>query len=203
MLQMWQIPRERVHVVIRDNVANMAKAMHEGGLPTLPCMAHTLQLAVHDRLLAQRMTTDILAMGRRIIGHLKHLSQAYCAFQDVQQQLGQNIKKFQQDMTTQWNSSYYMFQSLLEQKFALAAFGAEHEIPASFSSNQWGLIENIIKILKPFEELTRGLSSSTASAADVIPSVMALKWCLSRDAPSDQGVGTTKAKLLRAVTRWD
>ena len=61
MLQTWQIPRERVHVVLRDNAANMAKAMREGVLPTLPCMAHTLQLAVKDGLLAQRMITDILA----------------------------------------------------------------------------------------------------------------------------------------------
>lgn len=94
-----------------------------------------------------------------------------------------------------------MLQSLLEQKCALAAYGAEHEVPASFNANQWGLIENIITILEPFEELTRAISSSTASAADVIPSVLALKRFLSRDAPSDRGVGTAKAELLRAVTR--
>ncbi len=45
------------------------------------------------------------------------------------------------------------------------------------------------------------ISSSTASATDVIPSVMALKLFLSRDAPSDHGVGTAKAELLRAVIR--
>ncbi|XP_078023607.1 zinc finger BED domain-containing protein 4-like [Epinephelus lanceolatus] len=173
MLQVWQIPRERVHVVLRDNAANMAKAMREGGLPTLPRMAYTLQLAVHDGLLAQRMVSDILATGRRIIGHFKRSPQA----------------------------SYYMLQSLLQQKRALAAFGAEHEVLASFNSNQWGLIENILKILEPFEELTRAISTSTASAGDVIPSVMALKWFLSRYSPTDHGVGTTKAELLRAVTR--
>lgn len=163
-------------------------------------MAHTLQLVIHDGLLAQRMITDILATGRRIIGHFKRSPQAYCAFHDVQQQVGQNIKKFQQDITTRWNRSFYMLQSLLEQKRTLAAYGAEHEVPASFNANQWGLIENIT-ILEPFEELTRAIRSSTASAADVIPSVLALKRFLSRDAPSDRGVGTAKAELLRAVTR--
>jgi len=105
-------------------------------------------------------------------------------------------KKFQQEMTTQWNSSYYMLQCLLQQKRTLAAlaFGDEHEVPASFNSNQWGLIE----ILEPFKELTRAISTSTASAADVIPSVMSLKRSLSRDSPSDHGVGTTKAELLKA-----
>ncbi|XP_049926247.1 zinc finger BED domain-containing protein 4-like [Epinephelus moara] len=147
------------------------------------------------------MVSDILATGRRIIGHFKRSPQAYCAFHDVQLQLGQDVKKFQQDVATRWNSSYYMLQSLPQQKRALAAFGAEHEVPASFNSNQWGRIENILKILEPFEELTRAISTSTASAADVIPSVMALKRFLSRDSPSDHGVGTTKAELLRAVTR--
>lgn len=145
LLQVWQIPRERVHVVLRDNAANMAKVMREGGLPTLPCMAHTLQLAVHDGLLAQCIVSDILATGRCIIGHFKRYPQVYCAFHDVQLQLGQDVRKFQQDVATRWNSSYYMLQSLLQQKRALAAFGAEHEVPASFNSNQWGLIENMLQ----------------------------------------------------------
>ena len=51
--------RERVHVVLRDSAANMEKSTREGGLPTLPCMAHACQLAVHDGLLAQRMISDI------------------------------------------------------------------------------------------------------------------------------------------------
>ncbi len=79
MLQTWQILSERVHVVLRDNAANMAKAMREAGLPTLPCMLHTHQQAVHGGLLAQRMITDILATGRHIISHFKCSPQAYCA----------------------------------------------------------------------------------------------------------------------------
>ncbi|KAJ8375482.1 hypothetical protein SKAU_G00060620 [Synaphobranchus kaupii] len=50
------------------------------------------------------------------------------------------------------------------------------------------------------EELTKEISSSSASAADVIPSVMALKCFLGKDVASDHGVKTTKATLLQAVT---
>ncbi len=42
MLQTWQIPGERVHVILQDNATNMAKAMQEVGLSTSPCMVHTL-----------------------------------------------------------------------------------------------------------------------------------------------------------------
>lgn len=61
-----------MHVVLRDNGRNMAKAMMEFGVASLPCMAHTLQLAVHDGVLSQRSVADVVAMGRRIIGHFKH-----------------------------------------------------------------------------------------------------------------------------------
>ena len=62
-----------------------------------------------------------------------------------------------------------MLQSLLEQKRALHAYVADYELPATFSPNQWSLIENLLTILKPFEEVTRDNSKSCANAADVIP----------------------------------
>lgn len=40
-------------------------------------------------------------------------------------------------------------------------------------------------VLKPFEELTRKVSSSTASAADVIPAVTVLKRILAKENEAD------------------
>lgn len=44
MFQTWSIPKSSVHVVLRDNAKNMVKAMSDANLPSLPCVAHTLQL---------------------------------------------------------------------------------------------------------------------------------------------------------------
>ena len=52
-----------VHVVLHDNAKNMIKAMNDAGLPSLPCVAHTLQLAVDEGLLAQRSVADAVAVG--------------------------------------------------------------------------------------------------------------------------------------------
>lgn len=41
------IPKVKVHIVVRDNERNMAKAAVEFGVLSLPCMVHTLQLAVN------------------------------------------------------------------------------------------------------------------------------------------------------------
>ncbi len=49
MLQTWGIHKSAVHVVLQDNAKNMMKAMSDAELPSLPCVAHTLQLAVNER----------------------------------------------------------------------------------------------------------------------------------------------------------
>lgn len=198
MFQSWNIPKEKVHVILRDNARNMVRAMQDAGFPSLGCMAHTLQLAVHEGVLSQRSVNDIIATGRRIVGHFKHSPLAYSR---LQTQLGQPIKRLQQDVSTRWNSTFYMLQSLLEQKRALGAYGADYDLPATFTANQWGLMENMISLLEPFEELTKEISSSSASAADVIPSVMALKRLLGKSVATDHGVKTSKSTLLDAVNK--
>lgn len=91
--------------------------------------------------------------------------------------------------------------SLLEQKLSLSAYAADYELPCSFTSNQWKLIENMTSLLAPFEELTQQISSSSATAADVIPSIKSLTRLLEKTAESDHGVKTSKTTLLEAVRR--
>lgn len=64
----WKIPKEKTHVVVRDNACNISKAMMEFGVRSLPCMAHTLQLAVHAGVLAQRSIAEVVAVGKRVVG---------------------------------------------------------------------------------------------------------------------------------------
>lgn len=104
----WGIPKEKVHVILRDNARNMEKGMKDADLPSLPCMAHTLQLAVSEGILSQRTISDILAAGRRIVGHFKHSPLAYSRLHALQTKLGQPQKRLQQDVPTRWNSSFYM-----------------------------------------------------------------------------------------------
>ncbi|KAB5526077.1 hypothetical protein PHYPO_G00147550 [Pangasianodon hypophthalmus] len=175
--------------------------MRYANLPSLPCMADSLQLAVAEGVMSQRSIADLIASGRRIVGHFKHSLLAYSRLQSIQKQLGQPIKRLQQDVPTRWKSTVYMLQSLLEQKRALCAYGADYDLPSMFTGSQWKLVENMISLLVPFEELTQQISSSTASAADVIPSIRALTRLLEKTAETDHGVKTLKATLLEAVQK--
>lgn len=205
MFLAWGIPQRKVHVILRDNARNMEKAMRDALYPSLPCMAHTLQLAVHEGILAQRTIKDIIAMGRRIVGHFKHSQLSYSklfAIQKVVNGPDQQPKRLQQDVPTRWNSTVAMLKSLLEQKRALCSYAADYDdLPPLFTGSQWKLVENVITVLEPFEELTNKISKATASAADVIPNVRALIRLLEKTQDTDHGVKTTKDTVLDAVKR--
>ncbi|XP_053571558.1 uncharacterized protein LOC128661312 [Bombina bombina] len=181
MLQTWAIPKGSVHVVVRDNAKYMIKGMEDAGLPSISCVAHTLQLAVSEGLLSQCSISDAVGVGRRIVGHFKHSNLAYSRLQDIQIQLGQPIKRLQQDVQTRWNSTFYMLQSLIEQKQALGVYVSEHELPATITANQWNLMEKMLNILGPFEELT---CQRVLSKVD-----------------EDHGIKTMKSTLLAALQK--
>ena len=199
MLANWNITKDQVHVVLRDNARNMIKAMDECGLASLGCVAHTLQLAVNEAVLSQRSIADCVAISRKIVGHFKHSNVATSRLQDLQKQLGTKEARLQQDVATRWNSTFYMLTSLLQQKRVLAAYAVEFDLPAFLSPNQWALIENILTILDPCEQLTKNMSSAAATAADVIPSIEALKRLLNKTVATDHGIKTSKTTLLQAV----
>ncbi|KAI2643098.1 Zinc finger BED domain-containing protein 4 [Labeo rohita] len=162
MFDTWHIDQPKGHAIVSDNARNMAKAIEDSQLKGIQCMAHTLHLVVSEGVLSQRSVKDILAIGRRIVGHFKHSQLAYSRLQSMHDQFGTQIKRFQQDQV-------------------LAAYSADHELPATFTSHQWVLIENVLSLLAPFEQLTK------ASVADVIPLMAALKRLLSKEVETDHG----------------
>lgn len=74
-----------VHVVLRDNARNMAKALDDCGVNSLGCMAHTLELAINEAVLSQRAVSDCFATGRKIVGHFKHSQVTSTALEKLQE----------------------------------------------------------------------------------------------------------------------
>ncbi|KAJ4932001.1 hypothetical protein JOQ06_017663 [Pogonophryne albipinna] len=98
MLNSLGIDKPRVHVILRDNARNMVKAMDDLEVTSVGCVAHTLQLAVHEGLLSQRSVIDALATTRKIVGHFKHSPLAYSRLEDIQKDLKMDVKRLQQDV---------------------------------------------------------------------------------------------------------
>ena len=179
MLDHWEISIDKVHLVLRDNAANMVKAMREVSLPSLRCFAHSLQLVVEDGVLSQRAVTDVLATCGTVVGHFKHSSVAYSHLRSIQDHLEVPQHRLQQDVRTRWNSSLYMVKSVIEQKMSLGAYATETGI-VTLSPTQLDLAEKIVAALSPVEELTKSISADCASVSVIIPFVKCyLKHCKS------------------------
>ena len=197
MLSDWNISIPNVHVVIRDNGSNMVKAMAEANLPNFGCFAHTLQLVVHDGLLSQRVVKDLLSICRSIVGHFKHSSVACLKLANIQENLDLPKHRLKQDVTTRWNSTLYMVESILEQKMALAAYAAENNIP-QLTPNQLEIARKMVLVLSPVEEITQSISKETATLSVVIPNIRALlrSWEKQED---DLGIRTMKEEMVKSL----
>nr|CAI5858349.1 unnamed protein product [Callosobruchus analis] len=63
---LWDIDINKIHAVVRDNGRNMTKAIDDSLFKGIPCLIHTLQLAINTALKHNTMA-QILVKSRRIV----------------------------------------------------------------------------------------------------------------------------------------
>lgn len=174
----WNV-KSKIYLVIRDGGSNIVKSVKDLNLESESCFLHNLHLIVTDALNSQRAVKDIIAIGRKIVGHFNHSSLACSHFKKIQEeQLHLKYKKLVQDISTRWNSTYYMLSRLLELKSAVSLYVNEYNDVPNFSSHQWTLIENCLILLQPFKDITETISYSKSLISEGIPMVVTLKKCM-------------------------
>jgi len=95
-----------------------------------------------------------------------------------------------------------MNQSIIKQKMAIAAYGADGSIPV-LTASQLDIAVKVINILTPIEEITRNISAEAASISQVIPLVRALAKELEEEV-KDTGICSMKNKMLCSLrSRFD
>ena len=137
MLQNWEIAHDKVHVVVSDNASNMIKAMSDASFTHFGSFAHSLQLVIKDGLFVQRALSDIIAVCRSIVGHFHRSSVSSHSLKRIQDSLNIPQHKLKSDVVMRWNSTLYMFESVLEQKMALVAYCAELAVSSSLRHISW------------------------------------------------------------------
>lgn len=200
VLDTWNL-KEKIHLFVRDNGINIVNGIMKAGFSAISCFIHTLQLVVKDSIKSQRAVSDVIAISRNIVTHFNHSSVACSNLSKIQtEKLNESAKKLIQDVSTRWNSTYYMLERLLEQKSALALYAAENGKIQNLSSTQWTILENVLHLLQPFEEITKIMSSSEGIASEVIPTVLTLQRYLDKTGSQFFGVGTMKDALKDNLT---
>ena len=201
MLSKWNIKKEQVHLRVRDNASNMVKAMADGDFEDLGCFAHTLQLVLHDGIFSQRAVIDTLAVCRQIVGHFKRSPLASNHLKTIQERLQLIKHRLKQDISTWWNSTFYMLQVILEQKMALAAYAIEYGGVQPLTAAQLDLAGKVVKVLGCVEEITKSISTDAASTSLIIPFIQAFQLTLEKHDDSDKGIRTMKADMLASLNR--
>ena len=81
---------------------------------------------------------------------------------DIQKENGKDEKKLVQKVKKRWNSTFYMFQFIVDEhrEVKLTLCSVDHE-DLSISTGDLTVINEALELLKPFEEATRELSADT------------------------------------------
>ncbi|XP_013197374.2 E3 SUMO-protein ligase ZBED1-like [Amyelois transitella] len=136
----------------------------------LPCIAHTLNLIVRAGL--QESELEVLIKKIKAIVEYFHRSpianNKLIAMQD-QLRPGQKPLKLKMDVVTRWNSTLDMIERIYSLQETLeASLGILHNPVENLSEGEWQTLPEIIKILKPFKQLTEEMSSEKKVTVSMI-----------------------------------
>ncbi|GBP83066.1 Zinc finger BED domain-containing protein 4 [Eumeta japonica] len=174
MLCEWNIKKEQLHCLITDEGSNMKRAARLAAINDIDCTVHKIQLAIRSCLGTQENIKILKQKCKKISTNFNHSTIAQKQLQSIQDRLNQPHLKVFQDCVTRWNSTFYMFERFSKVKDALNLYMNDNEIDPILPE-EWKIIESFIKLLGPFEEATRELSSSRALISSVIPIIQMLE----------------------------
>lgn len=170
VVEKWEL-ESKVAGCTTDNARNMVAALALLPWPRVPCIAHTLQLAVKEGLKVPAVV-QVLGRCRKIVGHFKHSYVASRALEAAQDRLKLPKNHLIQEICTRWNSSYAMLSRIAEQQTAISAVLAESTKAADrdmiLSSVEIAQVECAMAVLKPLSQATEMLSREKMPSFSVI-----------------------------------
>ena len=154
---------DKVQAIVTDSAANISAAVRLTGYTHLFCFAHILNLVVQNGIkVLQPIQTKVKAIveyfHRSTVGTEKLIA--------LQRQLRpqqHNAVKLKNDVVTRWNSTYDMFRRICEiQEPVDAAIAVLQKPVEGLTSEEWSTLKEVCKVLKPFESVTKEMSSEDA-----------------------------------------
>ena len=191
---------------VSDNAANITNAFVKHGIPHLGCFAHTINLCVSKGLdvdQVKRLTGKV----RTLITTFKH---SYLKTEELRKnEKLLDLKELQlvQDVATRWNSVFYMFDRLLAVYPAVYAslYQTSHS-HLLLSDDERKNVEDLCKLLSPFEKATRKISQEKQPTASLILPYLELflnKKLASGDRDSSLILKVKKAMKVDLAKRYD
>jgi hypothetical protein len=115
MLREWNLPLDSLTSFTTDNGVNVAASIDLMGHTRVPCISHCLNLAV-EKACCISDVSKALARCRRLVSHFNHSSKSSYLLKQKQESLSHPTHSLIQDVSTRWNSAYYMVSRVIEQQ---------------------------------------------------------------------------------------
>jgi hypothetical protein len=197
----------KTNFCIHDNGANMCLLSTLLGLTDIRCSAHTWDLIIKESLKVVELK-DLINKCRKIVGHFKHSSTAQISLEKHQQKLVLVKSTLKQYSETRWVTLFNMFDSINNKLSLISYFdsinkGSKHEPDLALNSNEWSLIEALIKPLDSINavfDLISGEKYSTISF--IYPTVVRfLKQHLLHNESDLKPISNFKIKFKEEIER--
>ena len=169
----WAISASVISACVHDNASNAVNGLELTGWPHFGCVAHTLQLCINAGLEVSQIS-QMTAVARKLVSHFRHSVVAMTGLREKQTQLDVPQHNLLQDVSTRWNSTYFMLDRLLEQRVAI--YATLHDINITkpqyqsldLKDNQWDLLSQMVVVLKPLQVATTVFSSDLNISCSII-----------------------------------
>ncbi|KAL0848776.1 hypothetical protein ABMA28_013207 [Loxostege sticticalis] len=189
----WEIRRQNLHVMVRDGGSNMKRAARVSQINDIDCTLHQLQLCIRAALATNDYISTLLAKCKQIATHFNHSITAQKELSSFQERLGLPQQSVIQECPTRWNSMFHMVERLIKIKDAIILYTSQHPNLPQLTPNDWLQLESCANILKPFEEVTKSMSSTEACISSVIPLIHVLT-CTMENLLRDENLNDQECK---------
>jgi len=153
----WDLKDDDLVSITTDNARNIVCAVEILSWPRFGCLAHTLQIGVKKAMEIPQISTA-LARARRVVTHFHHSSKSSYILKRKQRDLHVEELSLVQEVTTRWNSSYYMLERLLQQRQPLCATLIEIKKTDLMPSDlEISTMETFLEVLQPIVQITETL----------------------------------------------
>ncbi|KAF2881124.1 hypothetical protein ILUMI_25035 [Ignelater luminosus] len=201
ILSLWEIPKEKVKRVVRNAGANMKKGVNLLNVKHIDCASHKIQNVLKEGMKAQETVVAAITKCKKMATHFHHSATAQDELANIQKRLNQKPLKIIQECATRWNSTFYMLERILQVKESLCLYASTNNKIPQLTTEEWMVIEKLIGLLRPFEEVTKELSAADVSISSVIPLIATLEKIVNDLDSSDEHIGDTITVLKEELIR--
>ena len=177
VIKEYNITDDKVAAIVHDQGSNFQRAgrvlAEEKKWKSVNCAAHCLQLCVVEGF-GINTIAQALGAAKSLVKHFHHSARATEELHKRQESMNQPRRKLINECKTRWNSTFYMCESLLENRWPISAVLADESVTKvehrrlDLTSTQWELLSDLVKILQPLEIGTTYMCSETSASLSAI-----------------------------------